>query len=85
MNYYSWVIFAPFGQSECDMINTMADDSFVSVNLDPDGWIDGTTGYKLITDCHKISLMFSDEKYNTAILLKFGDRARLESVCYNSN
>jgi hypothetical protein len=82
-----WTISAPFDQSDCDIINNIASSPGVEFEIiDPSvtgidsGWCDSATGARLVTKNMQINLTVSDEKYNTLIRLKFGDRAYIKEV-----
>ena len=84
---YVWAIAAPFDQSDCDIINNIANNHDVAFEIteptvvgNDSGWCDMETGARLVTRSMTVKLMFSDEKYSTLIRLKFGDRAHLESM-----
>ena len=88
---YVWAIAAPFSQSDCDIINNIANDPNVAFEIveptvvgNDSGWCDMVTGAsynaRLVTRSMTVKLMFSDEKYSTLLRLKFGDRAHLESI-----
>jgi hypothetical protein len=84
---YLWTIFAPFSQSDCDILNNIASDPNVAFEIveptvvgNDSGWCDMVTGVRFVTRSMIVKLMFSDEKYSTLIRLKFGDRAHLESM-----
>ena len=89
---YVWAIAAPFDQSDCDIINNIANNHDVAFEIteptvvgNDSGWCDMETGYRLVTRSMTVKLMFSDEKYSTLIRLKFGDRAHLESMILAEN
>jgi hypothetical protein len=84
---YVWTIFAPFSQSDCDILNNIANDPNVAFEIveptvvgNDSGWCDMVTGVRFVTRSMIVKLMFSDEKYSTLIRLKFGNRAHLESM-----
>lgn len=88
---YIWNIRAPIKFSDVDIINNIANDPEVECEIiDPtvtgndSGWCDAYTGHRLVTNTMSIDLTFYDEKYNTLIRLKFGDRAYLKEMILES-
>jgi hypothetical protein len=89
---YVWAFTAPFLPGDVGVINSIASNDDVEFEIiDPtvtgvdSGWCDGATGHRLVTNTMTVKLIFSDEKYSTMIRLKFGDRARLESMILAEN